>query len=112
MSLPKAQPKNARDCLRVLTIADLNSGTGSSSLAYLEGLPFDTLEIDRSFISGLPDDSASVTAITVLGKSPGFEVLAEEAQTQVQRRFLLGVGCRRAQGYLYKPARRSRLFGS
>ncbi|EGV20068.1 sensor domain-containing protein [Thiocapsa marina] len=81
-------------------------GTGYSSLAYLKGLPFDTLKIDRSFIGGLPDDPASaaiVTAITTLGNSLGFEVLAEGVETQAQRRFLIGVGCRRAQGYLFSP---------
>ncbi|SDW83342.1 bifunctional diguanylate cyclase/phosphodiesterase [Thiocapsa roseopersicina] len=81
-------------------------GTGYSSLAYLKGLPFDTLKIDRSFIGGLPDDPASaaiVTAITTLGHSLGFEVLAEGVETEAQRRFLLGVGCRRAQGYLFSP---------
>ncbi|RKT44793.1 sensor domain-containing protein [Thiocapsa rosea] len=81
-------------------------GTGYSSLAYLKGLPFDTLKIDRSFISGLPDDPASaaiVTAVTTLGNSLGFDVLAEGVETEAQRRFLLGVGCRRAQGYLFSP---------
>ena len=81
-------------------------GTGYSSLAYLKGLPFDTLKIDRSFIGGLPDDPASaaiVTAITTLGHSLGFDVLAEGVETEAQRRFLLGVGCRRAQGYLFSP---------
>uniref|UniRef100_UPI0025EAA299 EAL domain-containing protein n=1 Tax=Thiocapsa sp. TaxID=2024551 RepID=UPI0025EAA299 len=60
----------------------------------------------RSFISGLPEDPASaaiVTAITMLGNSLGFEVLAEGVETQAQSRFLLGVGCRRAQGYLFSP---------
>lgn len=81
-------------------------GTGYSSLAYLKGLPFDTLKIDRSFINGLPDDPASaaiVTAITTLGNSLGFDVLAEGIETEAQRRFILGVGCRRAQGFLFSP---------
>lgn len=96
---------------RVTLTSELNRaierfGTGYSSLAYLKGLPFDTLKIDRGFISGLPDDPASAaigTAITTLGDSLGFDVLAEGVETEAQRRFLLGVSCRQAQGYLFSP---------
>ncbi|UHD14808.1 putative bifunctional diguanylate cyclase/phosphodiesterase [Thiocapsa bogorovii] len=90
-----------------ISLAMDDFGTSYSSLAYLKGLPFDTLKIDRSFIVGLPDDPASaaiVTAITTLGNSLGFDVLAEGVETEAQRRFLLGVGCHRAQGYLFSPA--------
>lgn len=79
-------------------------GTGYSSLAYLKGLPFDTLKIDRSFISGLPQDTASaaiVNAITTLGTNLGFHVLAEGVETEAQLQFLIRAGCRNAQGYLF-----------
>ncbi|AGA89779.1 PAS domain S-box/diguanylate cyclase (GGDEF) domain-containing protein [Thioflavicoccus mobilis 8321] len=79
-------------------------GTGYSSLAYLKGLPFDTLKIDKGFISGLPEDEASaaiVDAITALAGRLGFKVLAEGVETEAQRRFLLGVGCDLAQGFLF-----------
>ncbi len=107
MDLREDAPRLLGDLKRLgIALAMDDFGTGYSSLAYLKGLPFDTLKIDRSFISGLPDDPASaaiVTAITTLGNSLGFDVLAEGVETEAQRRFVLGVGCRRAQGYLFSP---------
>ncbi|MBK1646633.1 diguanylate cyclase [Thiocapsa imhoffii] len=90
-----------------ISLAMDDFGTGYSSLAYLKGLPFDRLKIDRSFISGLPGDPASVaivTAITTLCTTLGFKVLAEGVETPAQRQFLLDVGCDLAQGYLFSRA--------
>jgi EAL domain-containing protein (putative c-di-GMP-specific phosphodiesterase class I) len=107
MDLREDAPRLLGDLKRLgIALAMDDFGTGYSSLAYLKGLPFDTLKIDRSFIGGLPDDAASaaiVTAITTLGNSLGFDVLAEGVETEAQRRFLLAAGCRRAQGYLFSP---------
>ncbi|WP_373511042.1 putative bifunctional diguanylate cyclase/phosphodiesterase, partial [Thiocapsa sp.] len=107
MDLRQDAPRLLGDLKRLgIALAMDDFGTGYSSLAYLKGLPFDTLKIDRSFVSELPDDPASaaiVTAITTLGNFLGFDVLAEGVETEAQRRFLLGVGCRRAQGYLFSP---------
>nr|WP_296704378.1 hypothetical protein [Thiocapsa sp. UBA6158] len=41
--------------------------------------------------------------MTTLGNSPGFDALAEGVETEAQRRFLLGVDCRRARGHLFSP---------
>ncbi len=105
MDLRQEAPRLLGDLKRLgVALAMDDFGTGYSSLAYLKGLPFDTLKIDRSFISGLPDDAASaaiVTAITTLGTSLGFHVLAEGVETEAQRQFLIQVGCLHAQGYLF-----------
>lgn len=105
MDLREDAPQLLGDLKRLgIALAMDDFGTGYSSLAYLKGLPFDTLKIDRSFISGLPDDVAGgaiVTAITTLCNDLAFEALAEGVETEAQRQFLLGVGCRRAQGYLF-----------
>lgn len=107
MDLRQDAPRLLGDLKRLgIAMAMDDFGTGYSSLAYLKGLPFDTLKIDRSFVSELPDDPASAaiaTAITKLGNFLGFDVLAEGVETEAQRWFLLGVGCRRAQGYLFSP---------
>ncbi|WP_417517837.1 EAL domain-containing protein [Minwuia sp.] len=79
-------------------------GTGFSSLAYVHKLPFRTLKIDRSFVSDLPDVREArviVTSVVQLAHDLGMEVVAEGVETEAQRRFLIGVGCDFAQGYLY-----------
>lgn len=82
-------------------------GTGYSSLSYLHQYPFETLKIDRSFITELPPDTeetqalALVRAIQVLADSLKMKVIAEGIEEESQRQALLRVGCRFAQGFLF-----------
>jgi diguanylate cyclase (GGDEF)-like protein/PAS domain S-box-containing protein len=79
-------------------------GTGYSSLAYLKRFPVDVLKIDRSFVSGLGEDvedSAIVAAVVSLSDTLGLITVAEGVEAELQREILVGLGCTRAQGYLY-----------
>lgn len=79
-------------------------GTGYSSLAYLRRFPVDILKIDRSFVSGLGkdlEDSAVVAAVVSLADTLGLTTIAEGVETRLQRDCLIGLGCSRAQGYLF-----------
>ncbi|MBW8710542.1 MAG: EAL domain-containing protein [Mycobacterium sp.] len=78
-------------------------GTGYSVLTYLKSLPIDTLKIDRSFVSDLgtnPDDLSIVRAILALADAFDLHVVAEGVETPLAAMTLLGLGCRRAQGFL------------
>ncbi len=78
-------------------------GTGYSSLGYIKRFPLDTLKIDRSFITGIPDDDldvAIVQAILGMARALGLRVVAEGIETEAQLMFLRENGCEVGQGYL------------
>jgi PAS domain S-box-containing protein len=79
-------------------------GTGYSSLSRLQGLPVDTLKIDRAFISKMDTDSETneiVRIIIMLAHSLGLKVVAEGAETQEQVRLLKELNCELVQGYFF-----------
>jgi diguanylate cyclase (GGDEF)-like protein len=87
-----------------LRIAIDDFGTGYSSLALLSKLPVDLLKIDRSFISGLPADRASLTLVSsIIGLASAFDLVsvAEGVETREQLGLLRRFGCHQSQGYLH-----------
>jgi EAL domain-containing protein (putative c-di-GMP-specific phosphodiesterase class I) len=79
-------------------------GTGYSFLGLLASLPLDMLKIDRSFISGLPLDLASValtTSIIGLAAAFGLVTVAEGVESVEQLDKLRELKCGQLQGYLY-----------
>jgi len=78
-------------------------GTGFSSLSYLQRLPFDTLKIDRSFVSAVGDNgenSEILQTIISLAKNLKMRVIAEGIETESQLAVLRNLGCDYGQGYL------------
>ncbi|MEZ5423431.1 MAG: EAL domain-containing protein, partial [Pyrinomonadaceae bacterium] len=78
-------------------------GTGYSSLSILHKLPFDTIKIDRSFVSGVGpngEDSEILQTIISLAKNLRMKVIAEGIETPSQLSVLQHLGCDYGQGYL------------
>ena len=82
-------------------------GTGYSSLNYLRRFSFDTLKVDRSFISDIPDKKDAielVQAIHSMAKSMNMKIVAEGVEDREQLSFLQELGCDAIQGYyISKP---------
>lgn len=81
-------------------------GTGYSSLSYLRNFPFDTLKIDRSFITELltrKDAQAIVRMITELAITLGKRTVCEGVETIEQLDAICSTGCNEVQGYLISP---------
>gem|GEM_PF-1377054 len=108
-SLVMQDPEHVAAVLRQLVEAGFgvsldDFGTGYSSLSYLQSFPFDTLKIDRSFVSGVQEKGGSlriVRAILGLAGSIGLEVVAEGIEDEHQARLLSQLGCGYGQGYLF-----------
>ncbi len=88
-------------------------GTGYSSMSYIKSLALDTIKIDKSFISELPEnthDAEVSKAIIALSKSLGYLVIAEGIETQEQENFLRKHECDIGQGYYFAKPMESKAF--
>lgn len=82
-------------------------GIGYSNLSQLAQLPFDTLKIDRSLISGIGIDNKRehiINAILQMAAAMGHATVAEGVETVDQFDYLANRGCTLIQGFvLAKP---------
>ena len=79
-------------------------GTGYSSFAYLSRFPFDTLKIDRSFVSDIvtePDAAMIAVSIIDLAHRMRLRVVAEGVETEPQLGYLTMRNCDEMQGYFF-----------
>ncbi|MEC5404516.1 EAL domain-containing protein [Paraburkholderia sp. MPAMCS5] len=85
-------------------------GTGYSSLSYVHRLPFDSIKIDRSFMTDVDSNSASkkiVKSVLDLCKNLGLECVVEGLETASQAEVVKALGARAVQGYLFSRPMRS-----
>jgi diguanylate cyclase (GGDEF)-like protein len=79
-------------------------GTGFSSLSYLVQTPIDVIKIDKSFVRTLATSHrhyAIINGIVRLAQQLGLQVVAEGIETSGDLEFLVRMGCRYGQGYLF-----------
>jgi EAL domain-containing protein (putative c-di-GMP-specific phosphodiesterase class I) len=81
-------------------------GIAYSSLGYLKDFPIHSLKIDKSFVTDLgkgTKDEAIVSAIMVLARNLGLEVIVEGVENEAQMAFLRGNPGVTVQGYFFHP---------
>lgn len=79
-------------------------GSGYSSLNVLKSLQFDSIKLDKEFLSGCEQDATAKKVIqgaVDMIKAVGAKVVAEGVETQEQADFLRVIGCDLAQGYYF-----------
>ncbi len=79
-------------------------GTGYSSLAVLGQFPASALKIDQAFVRDISTDAAHAAitrAVLAVASELKLSVMAEGVETREERDFLVGLGCKRMQGYLF-----------
>jgi diguanylate cyclase (GGDEF)-like protein len=86
-----------------VSVAVDDFGTGYSSLTYLPKLAFDTLKLDRSFVSGLMirrETRSFVESIIKLAHDLQMKVVVEGVETKDQLQLIRTLGADEAQGHL------------
>ncbi|WP_447834744.1 EAL domain-containing protein [Aeromonas veronii] len=82
-------------------------GTGYSGLKLLQKIKFNSIKIDRSFVSGIGRDEVSeriVDSVIITAKKMRLMLVAEGVETKEQEKYLCDHGVNVLQGYLYgKP---------
>ncbi len=82
-------------------------GTGVAPFPLLQHFDLDEIKIDTSFIEHLGQDTANdivVRSFIDTAFQLGLAVIAEGVETSAQKQALLAMGCKTAQGYLFRPA--------
>ncbi|MCC7258937.1 MAG: EAL domain-containing protein [Gammaproteobacteria bacterium] len=114
-------PEASHDLMHQLRAAGVrlamdDFGTGTSSLGCLRDYPFDSIKVDRSFVSGLAtnrDVLAVIHATITLVENLGMASVAEGVETAAQVAILQSLGCRYAQGYFFsRPVPAAALLGA
>jgi diguanylate cyclase (GGDEF)-like protein len=85
-------------------------GMGYSALSYLQRFPFQTIKIDRTFVSGLHDGANAeiIRAIVSLAEGLDMNVTAEGVETGDQLRQLQELACGFGQGFYFHHPLNSR----
>ena len=89
---------------RGIRVAIDDFGTGYSSMAQLSRLPFDTLKVDRTFVSRMSasePDAAIVRLMVAFASALNLDAVAEGIETHEELRLLREMGCENGQGYLF-----------
>jgi diguanylate cyclase (GGDEF)-like protein len=110
-SLVMHDPASAEHTMRQLRALGLHLslddfGTGYSSLAHLKRFPFNSVKIDRAFVTDIttnPDDAAIASAIIAMSHNLRMLVIAEGVETAEQLEQLRAKGCDQIQGYYFSP---------
>ena len=105
-STPRAPASTPSSCWGAGISLD-DFGTGYSSLSHVHRLPLDKLKIDRSFVTDIATNPASVKIVrSLLGLCADMELdcIVEGIETEEQVKVLTALGCFTAQGYYYRPS--------
>ena len=90
-------------------------GTGNSSLSQLARFPFDTIKIDRSFMTSVRQDAAGpkvLASILSLAHELKLSVVAEGIESEEDATLLRSMGCEQGQGFLFgAPMPATQIFG-
>lgn len=88
-------------------------GSHYSSVSVLANVPFDTVKLDRSLVSGVPGNDVScafVRGIAQICADRNMTCVAEGVETPEQARALVAEGCAVCQGFYYDKPMPPELF--